>query len=219
MSGSSGASTELQDAFKALSNFVWRLHYDWITFLTLYSNTQTVTVLNETAPAFFAMEQGRLVDDLKLGIARLFDPAFTGGNRSNTNLTFPAIVDLLSGHPNTQFVQTIDSRVTSLKTRLAPIINERHNRLAHLDRATALGGNVLGNFSRDEFGSALTELEAVLNDVDKELHQNITYFGSISVQAAAHATILVRRLKAAATMNDQEWMERLAAYDESHSNP
>ena len=219
MSTQPGMSGELADVFDTLSKMVWQLRYDWVTFGTLYGSKDRVDLLNELAPAYFGMDQGRFGDHLKLSIARLFDGAFTGSNTSNTNLTLYAVIDLMRQETvDSMFVTGIQERVDRQKTDLHPVIQERHKRLAHLDRVTALGNNAFGTFTRDQFTRALDELESIMDAVDAELRGVTTDFGAIRVQAGFDTTQFVRLLEAASMLDEKKRKELWKRYA-SRDNP
>ncbi|BDI33953.1 hypothetical protein CCAX7_60040 [Capsulimonas corticalis] len=188
---------EFEQTFEAVSKVAWQLRYDWITFVSLYGDAKSVEILNGTAPEFFGVEQGRLVDHVILGLSRLFDPAFSMGDRSKANLTLPAIIDLLSDYENQAFVTDIKLRLKNLKSNLKSIIDERNKRIAHIDRQKALEARSVLDFSRTQFEDSLKEIERILNNIQSEILNGETDFEAIDSQAKHHATILIRCLQKA----------------------
>lgn len=202
MSGSVSL-TELQSSIDELAKLVCQLAVDLTTYRTVYSNQENVDVVNNNFAIkdYFAQEQGRLADYVKLQFARLFDPPTTGKNRSNTNLTFPALVVMLNGHATSSFVQSIQVRINTLKTKLDPVIKERHKRIAHLDRQIALNITLLtsiGSMSLDDLSTALRELEAVLNDVNMEINQKTMDFSDCGISGAAAVKRIIYHFQAPA---------------------
>lgn len=212
MIGSSATTLELTEVVDELEKLILQVRYDWQTFKAMYADSEHVSVFNKTAPGFFAMHQQRLTDTSTLAIARLFDPAYTGTDRSKTNLTLYALVDLLDGVVDDVFRDRIKDRVDSVKLAIKPLIAQRHKRIAHLDRATLLGANLLPSSTMLEYNVALTDIESILNDVCEKLSRPQMMFDFLDDYPNADVKQLVVRLMAAHTLRPHELLKRQAQY-------
>lgn len=205
-----GMSPDEKDLFDRLHEYVFQLRYDWATFLALYGVQSAVATLNKVAPEFFGGEQGRLRDAIFLAVARLFDPAYSMGNATKTNLTLPELADILrSSQPD--LADKIENAFGKAAVDADPvknaIKNERHKRIAHLDRPTAFGNNILPDVTRDELDAVISEIESVMNHVDDTLRGITTDYEAIIMQANQHANKLLLPMSIVAGMIPSEMAE------------
>jgi len=139
---------KLRETYAHLAgNVMWT--YGALEELTfLFSTSENVHLLNETAPAFFVRHQGLLINDIALSLSRMTDEKQSGSRKNpQENLTLARLLDL----PDAQCQQLR----TELKKRWARISDAakqlrtyRHKRLAHSDLAhhlspsTKLGADI-----------------------------------------------------------------------------
>src|SRR6266567_1507651 len=84
----SAMGVELGPLYHYLNNECTILHLDWAEFKELFATSQDrIELLNESAPGFFSNFQGILWEMVLLRIARLMDPASSGGKgKENASL-------------------------------------------------------------------------------------------------------------------------------------
>lgn len=99
----------------------------------LYTNAQTVTLMNDAAPAFFAQHQSLLIDKIFLEITKLYDPR---GDKRGLNVSLPHLVEVVPQPP-----AALRQQLESAKQSLGRLPEIRNKLLAHTD--TAYVGNDL----------------------------------------------------------------------------
>ena len=141
----------------------------------LYATSpDSVALLNETAPAFFARYQHLLAIALISSISRLTDSP-TSGSRKNPqeNLTLKLLLGLDDSDDPKQ--RKLRAKLEKLWERLqkdsAPIRRYRHKRIAHADRAEYLKPQ-----KKLAKGITIRRFRRVLNDIARFLNEFDCFF-------------------------------------------
>jgi hypothetical protein len=162
---------ELKEPYGYLAGALVGAYQSFNTLERLYMDAGVVAVLNRTAPEFFLLLQGLLVDNILLSIARLTDKATTGGRENLTlstlvqelsnnillsiakltdkattegreNLTLSTLVQELSKHKKYFDLRTrLDEKCTRIQKMSDPIRLYRHKLLVHADKVECLNAN------------------------------------------------------------------------------
>jgi hypothetical protein len=159
------------ETFHALCQHVASLYFKWGQYTALYGTSkERVDVLNRSAPTFFSLVQGTILDDVLLHVARLTDRVEHGGRH---NLTVQRLPLLMSSSPNLASVR--NACETAVKS--ANFCRElRNKRLAHASLPHALGEGSIDGVSRAQIGQALTDIAEALNAVTRAYTGGETMF-------------------------------------------
>ncbi len=131
------AGQEIGELCFLLWNELTDLHRQWNDFRTLYSDTDTLELLNDTAPDFFGRLQSLMLENIQLRICRLTDPPTMKGGKKT--LTVRQIQDVI---PDSQFRKDLAKLTRKVLKAAGTTRKWRNTRLAHrglppLDGATA----------------------------------------------------------------------------------
>ncbi|MCX7017266.1 MAG: hypothetical protein NTW86_32670, partial [Candidatus Sumerlaeota bacterium] len=154
----------LAEAFVILSDDVQWLHAHWKIYRELFgTNPQRVELLNRTAPFFFHELERVLKDDVILAICKLLD-----GRKGN--LVLSGLLRLLDRATHQTLYEELQQRLKSLDSKSLPFVENRNKRIAHRDRAVALGHQTtaLPRLPRAEVEDFLGELRGFLNAIQAE---------------------------------------------------
>jgi hypothetical protein len=184
----------LGPVYRALHDEVIWLYAKWLEYRKLYAmSPERVTLLNHTAPFFFRVVQDVLWDDILLHLARLTDHPKSAGR---SNMTVKRLAGIVS---DPGLASDIRGLVGDAE-RLCEFARQwRHRHLAHRDFDLSVkteGVDPLPQVSRQQVGTALAALAAVLNRI--EGHYFNSEVGFEHFIASGDAEALVRRLAAAA---------------------
>jgi AbiU2 len=163
----------LGEVYSALWQAVAIIFVYWKDYVELFgTKRKRIDILNQAAPQFFRMLQDELWGMSLLHIARLTDPAETGGKK---NLTIQALPDLIGD-------ADLKARVTTLVTealKQTEFCRDWRNRLiAHNDLKLALEHPIepFADASRAQVNTALDAVAKVLNALAGHYHQSETRF-------------------------------------------
>ncbi len=128
-------------------NLIWT-YGAFEELMVLFGTSETVNLLNETAPAFFVRHQHLLLENIILSLSRMTDEKWSGSrNNRQENLTLAQLLDL----PDTrcQELRTeLHKKWTKIRDTAKQLRTYRHKRLAHSDLAhhlspsTKLGADI-----------------------------------------------------------------------------
>jgi AbiU2 len=159
---------ELAKPYGYLSGALIGTYQSFNTLERLYMDDGVVALLNSTAPEFFVLLQGLLVDNIILSIARLTEKAEMGGRE---NLTLSRLVqELSSDQKYSERCTRLDEKCTRIEKMSCPIRLYRHKLLAHADRVECLKPNTeLGkDISIKLIREVLEQIDDFLNMFDYE---------------------------------------------------
>ncbi len=129
---------------------VWLLAVHRI-YEELFTDDDSIALMERTASAFFSDLNSLLVNYLLLGFAKITDPATTRGSE---NLTVDYIVDAIEW-PEDRRKRLAALRSETMKFR--SYIKEARNKiLAHHDRLTAVSGRIGDNSQKEGIGAFWT---------------------------------------------------------------
>jgi hypothetical protein len=107
----------------------------WSDWRALFAtNEDRVSLLNKSARTFFSGLQGILASDVKIGLARLTDPASTG---KRANLTLRRIGDVLTTR-GAAGADRFHEALTEIEELTKPVRDERNRRIVHIDLRAAI---------------------------------------------------------------------------------
>jgi hypothetical protein len=146
-----------------LFNEIAWLYGDWFAFKQLFGcNEDRVNRLNRRTGAVFGRVQYVLLDHILLEIARLLDRHEVTKKRT---ATLDGALHELAIPKTDPRLSVLRDEFVKLKAICAPIIQQRHRRIAHLDRAVAMGDEVLPGVSRSDIGDAIAGIAAFFNRI------------------------------------------------------
>jgi hypothetical protein len=148
------------DTWAFLHTEVLSLHGRWRNYRDLYgSSPERIGLLNRTAPGFFAILQGILLNDVQLTLSKLADPAMTF---KRPNLTLETLFEAIKGLPEPQLATTLTPLLANYRAECEKVKARRNKDIAHFDFATqiepARRAEILPGPSRQEIDSALAAL-------------------------------------------------------------
>jgi hypothetical protein len=165
----------------ALFQEVASLHFKWLEYQTLYHhNAERIELLNQAAPAFFAMLQEVGRDDVILQIARLTDQVQSPGRNVRKNLTVRALSDLIA---DSSIRETVALRVQAAVDSSTACQSWRNRRLAHRDLPLALSAfdslkkvKPLDDMSRKIVTDAVESVQQVLVEICNQYQDSQLFF-------------------------------------------
>jgi len=155
---------ELGPIYVALFNEVAAIHVRWGQAKKLFAHSpERIELLNEAAGSFFTLVQNVFWEHLLLNIARLTDKPRSG---PGSRLTLRALANAI---PDPAFAKEVADLADAAD---APLVRKwRDVRVAHRNRALALGQTSLPGLSLQDIDNALGAIARVLNHVQGK------YFG------------------------------------------
>jgi hypothetical protein len=137
------------------------LHIKWHIFSQLYTDQETVNLLDESAPTFFGVCYLVLLNDVILEISRLTDPSKTG---KHENLTIERMVEatnsLVCDHQ-----AELDELLSLIRCKCKFARTIRNRRLAHTDLEACKHPEILPAIEIGEVEEALLALRNIMNQV------------------------------------------------------
>ena len=115
---------DIRTVFQDLCQDIAPLHSKWKFYLDLFSNRDTIDLLNDVAPASFQMVEESLRSDIAMSICRLSDPPQSCGQ---DNLSIKTLVDKASE------VQGIEKLWEDFDSCCKPVRQYRNKLVAHND--------------------------------------------------------------------------------------
>jgi hypothetical protein len=157
---------ELGSAFEVLSSDLTLIHANWKIYQTLFSSRERMDLLMKAAFGLFGVLRDTLLLDVVLQLARLVDRPTTFGR---ANLTLRCLPELVSGAcDDARFACEIEALVNESCAASKFAVDWRHKRLAHRDRAVALGESeaLLPQFELSDVDNSLAKAATLLNTVE-----------------------------------------------------
>jgi hypothetical protein len=181
----------------ALHREISKLHLILEQCRQLYSNPETVSILNKTAGVFFQVVQSQFFDALLLGISRLTDKRITSSKR---NLTINAISELLHDEKLKAEVESLCGNA-ELASQFAR--SHRNKRISHLDEVYYVNqeSSPLNKATFAMIEESLKAIEAVISLVFSKCLNTVVEYKFINLQGSAD--VLVSRLKLLGAANEK----------------
>lgn len=186
-----------EEFFAAMGQHVGWLHFRWNFFVEMFGSEDPdrVEQLNRRTGFIFGMFEDSLRDSILLDITKTLDPAETRVKKDiRPNLSFARAISELGLGENDPVRLKFCQRVAELKTLCDPILVNRNRFVAHLDRATAVGHDVLPGVTRDLIGQAVDSILRLYNEVQR-VHTGGSFIYWRPANDKAHVAMLVRVLK------------------------
>lgn len=182
---------DLGSVYSALWQAVATIYVYWGEYVVLFgARPQRIELLNRAAPMFFRMLQDELWDSCLLHLARLTDPAKSGGRGDRGNLT-------VRGLPNLILDASLQSKVSELVSQAVHQTefcrDLRNRRIAHNDLMLALGRPTtpLTGGSRLQIKSALDAISKVLSAISSHYFDSELHFDVPRPSGGAHSLLYV----------------------------
>jgi len=149
---------DVRPVFQNLCQDLASLHGKWRFYLELFSDRDTVGLLNNVAMASFQMLEESLRSDITMSICRLCDPAKSCGQN---NLSINVLVEKFSKVPG------LSQLWDDFQRQCEPVRQYRNKRIGHNDLSAALQphDNPLPNVTRPTIDSILSEATKLVNQV------------------------------------------------------
>ena len=154
------------DLYKLIAIDVVDINERWKSYEYLYQNSRLrVELLNKSASYFFGRLQRILLDDLILGITRLSDPAQQG---KSENQSLPRLKNEVFALGHFALAESLDLRLTDIKSQCCPFKTHRNKRVAHTDLRLKANPHevVLPNIPPKDFVAAIKSMNEFLNDFE-----------------------------------------------------
>lgn len=174
-----------------LNDYLLSARYDWTTYLTLYSDTETREILKRTAPPFFGSLQFQMRSSVVLSLARLFDPS----TPVQENLTLYTLLNAVKTYADQDVIDTIEQMINEVRIEAEPIRQERHKRIAHLDIKLAFNKHQLWDVQEQQITALLERIEWIMDQAETKLRGGTYYRHVSSDMAKAHVAQLVEKLR------------------------
>jgi hypothetical protein len=155
------------DFYQALWYNILSLHDDWAFYVQLFGHgPERVEKLNLRTGQVFRKMQDRLLDAVLLGIGRLLDPAESKRRDGLAfNLCLDKAIAQLSLPKGDARETALKSDVKRIREKFAPIIVQRHKRVAHNDLAVAMDLVAIDGVSRIMVSEAIASIEDLFNRI------------------------------------------------------
>ena len=149
---------DIRTVFQDLCQDIASLHSKWRFYLDLFSDRDTVGLLNDIAMASFQMLEESLRSDITVSICRLSDPRKSCGHE---NLSIKTLVD------KSTEVQGLEELWKDFHSCCEPVTQYRNKRIGHNDLHAVLQphDNPLPSISRTTIDSILSKATTLMNCV------------------------------------------------------
>lgn len=171
---------KLEVAASILSKQLLELHVIWKQYRQLYSDADTISLLNRTAGLFFKIAQDGLWENVLLGICRLLDPVKQG---KNVNLTFHSLPALISDE---ELRAKVTKACADANDAASYASNYRNKWLAHQDHDYATNEATLekSGVSREQVENMLKALRNVMQLIDAHYNDADVRYDAVTVTGA-----------------------------------
>lgn len=146
----------------------------------LWTDKETIALLNRTAPWFFHDVRWALFDDMHMAISRLTDPPITGNQRvknPKANLVLEHLIDIIeTDQPQSPtLVAELRAHLESARDKAKPIRAKRDTMIAHNDLPILTGGQKV--FLR----AGLDTLDVIFENFDAILSKIQVCYGGLPI--------------------------------------
>ena len=153
----------IREIYETIENELTWLHGRWIMYRQLFGgDSETLALLNQSAPTFFGMLQFLWLDYVVLEICSLTDRPSTFGRE---NLVLKQLYEKLDRRKHPDLGRELIERDREVEKTCGRLRTIRNRRIAHRDQHAALGAYqtpVLG-VSRKDVDDALEAMRAYVN--------------------------------------------------------
>jgi len=173
------------------------LHARWNLYCQLYASSEdTVDLLNRSAPSFFNICQGVLIDSVLLGISRITEPAETGkGKTKQLNLTLRRLAATIDPADYPTLRSDIDKSLVAAEGYFAFAKALRHKLIAHNDLLVhqKIAAPPPPKADRQKIEAALQTIRDIMNLVDEYVTGTTTGYSMIVLPGDGDALIACLR--------------------------
>jgi len=165
-----------EEVVSLLHNELAVVHWQWLTWRTLYADEERRQLLEKSAWPFFWNLQQVLLNQVFVSLSCLVDQVTGGRDRDNLTLERLLLHPRVAGDPS--FHEEVKQKIGMARAACAKILIWRNKVLAHLDLKTVLAGaNIsLPPVNPQEVEDTLRALGDAFNAVQGRLYGQTTAF-------------------------------------------
>ena len=194
-------NTAAVDDFNILHQEVCELFERWMLMNQLFSDEESIELLNESAPAAFGVIQFALVDLIIMGIARLTS------DKDSRSLT---VKHLLLSYEGTSTGVELSQIVEKLDDLTGTLTLTRNKRIAHHDTDVAKGSFVLPDITKKQIDDSMKLISDFMNVISFSRDRSEIAYNRI--QSIGNGTSIIWALKRSSKLEDLQ----LRAWTEPH---
>ena len=169
----------LGEKYYVLHNQVIIAHMNWAMMRKLVKDQERQSLLRKTGRYFFVEAHRVFVNDVILRLSRLVDRARQGGQ---DNLSLYALLDDISDPTLKSKIETL---IDEAKSKIAPLKEHRHKRIAHFDLHVAPNDP---NFTLQPISNeSVDEALSAVGEVLEQLREEYTGISRIQIWVPANA--------------------------------
>ena len=193
---------DLREVYQALQQQVLWLIAKRKIYVELYSDKETVALLNRASPPTFRTVQDALFADTVMSLARMGDPPRSAGK---DNLSFRRLKKILEEHFDGEISSSCSKLVDAFVDESEPLRTIRNRQLAHSDLKTVLGANTdpLPGVSLALIGSLLDRAAEILNELAGAILDSHTTYDDVDSGFSAEGLLIALRLAEERHFNTQ----------------
>ena len=186
-------SPDLTDIYEALKQqLLWIIH-KWSIYVELFSEKETVDLLNSVSPPTFRTVQDALFADTVMTLARMSDPPRSAGK---DNLSFQRLKNIVSNEFPGRIATSCSTLVDAFVAQCDPLRDLRNRQLAHSDLHLSLGVNSdpLPGISRKAIRSVLDCAVEILNQIAGDVLDSHILFWEIDQSFTVEGLVIALNL-------------------------
>jgi hypothetical protein len=185
----------LGEAFQKVQDEVSLMHTKWEIYRELFLRSdKRRKLLTESAYAFFFLIRVVLLDDVRVSLSRLTEPA--RDKKNHANLSFARLRELAEENGDSDFAEELKKQLAELGKKCRVIKTHRNKRLAHNDLTTAMqGGANLEPISVEDIESVLELTRKYMTTIgDHYDHPRTLYDSGIDLTSGAEKLVGLLKL-------------------------
>lgn len=189
----STASESINEIIEKLHYEVLLIHTKWEMYRQLFRHSDArLQLLSERTYAFFSLIQRVLMNDIRLSLSKLIDPARTG---KHDNLSFAHLGQLMEENGDLVLSPKLSQTLCDLEKECKEIQTYRNKLLAHSDLKTAMqDGANLQTISLESSEKALELTRKYMNHIQGYYHKNhFDYERGIDFTSGADALVTIMK--------------------------
>jgi hypothetical protein len=168
-------NTTGREFFSRLTDLVAQMDDDWRIYNELFGRGEKrIDTLDRRTGRVFECFQDALSDAVVLEIAKLLDPPKMGGKET---LSLARAIEELPLDPRDSRKTNLEKQLSGIRRQCMAIVMQRHNRIAHNNRAVALEVVGLPNVTRKMLGDAILAIEEFVNRLSLVRNNSEVRFG------------------------------------------
>ncbi|MFI5251455.1 MAG: hypothetical protein ACHQQQ_03390 [Bacteroidota bacterium] len=175
MENTTKMTPELQSEYTTLLQQTMVIRGKWKIFVQLYgTDNERVDLMNETAPTFFSILQGLLINDIILGFSRLTDSSRIN---KNNNMTLERLQNSIRNLGYDELSKSMAKKLEDLKKDIKGVRLIRDKKIAHNDYNTVLNDNasILPSVTFREIETMFRQIDDILDEVSLAFGETLSY--------------------------------------------